>query len=218
MTTAEPTPAIAVTVTAPERTSHHRTQKRRIFWTKTLYGATSSSKPSSTSMTNDNSSNHHQSSLYSNESTRVNDSKQASNGLQLAANSSNDHIMMTSSYLPHHQHNPSTDSGISSKNSTQFSSYANSSNMPSLSQTSRSSSMHHVSATSFLETTTNSSSVNQSVSSTLKPLFYSKLRRSTPHLFGVKLEKICGAYSLTNNQLPSQLIVRIELFTNVLYN
>ena len=48
--------------------------------------------------------------------------------------------------------------------------------------------------------TNNSNAVN----STLKP-FYSKLKKS--HLFGVKLDKLCGPYSPTNNRLPSQVMV-----------
>lgn len=43
--------------------------------------------------------------------------------------------------------------------------------------------------------------------STLKP-FYNKLKKS--HLFGTKLEKLCGAYSATNNQLPSQIMSLLE--------
>lgn len=40
--------------------------------------------------------------------------------------------------------------------------------------------------------------------SNLKP-FYSKLKKT--HLFGVKLEKLCGPYSATNNKLPHQIMV-----------
>jgi len=41
--------------------------------------------------------------------------------------------------------------------------------------------------------------------SNLKP-FYSKLKKT--HLFGVKLEKLCGPYSATNNKLPHQIMVK----------
>ena len=40
--------------------------------------------------------------------------------------------------------------------------------------------------------------------STSRP-FYSKLKKS--HLFGVKLEKLCGPYSATNLKLPPQIMV-----------
>jgi len=43
--------------------------------------------------------------------------------------------------------------------------------------------------------------------STLKP-FYSKLKKS--HLFGVKLEKLCGVYSHSNCKLPSQIMVMLQ--------
>jgi hypothetical protein len=75
---------------------------------------------------------------------------------------------------------------------------------------SRSSSMHHVSASNFNSTTTTTSESTGGVAATLRPLFYSKLKKSSSQLFGVKLEKICGPYSVTNNQLPSQLIVKNE--------
>lgn len=50
-----------------------------------------------------------------------------------------------------------------------------------------------------------SSNYSQSIAnSTLKP-FYSKLKKS--HLFGVKLEKVCGIYSAANGKLPNQIMV-----------
>lgn len=47
--------------------------------------------------------------------------------------------------------------------------------------------------------------------SNLKP-FYSKLKKT--HLFGVKLEKLCGPYSATNNKLPHQIMV-IKMLLNI---
>ena len=88
---------------------------------------------------------------------------------------------------------------------------------PPLNLTSRSSSMHHVSATTSIATATESSSSYSThtsslsmAASTLKPLFYNKLKRSSSHLFGVKLEKICGVHSATNNQLPAQIMNLLE--------
>lgn len=55
--------------------------------------------------------------------------------------------------------------------------------------------------------TSNSSSshVGAITNVTLKP-FYNKLKKS--HLFGVRLEKLCGPYSQGNQRLPVQIMVR----------
>jgi hypothetical protein len=57
--------------------------------------------------------------------------------------------------------------------------------------------------------TTNSTITTSTNSSSLRP-FYNKLKKT--HLFGVKLEKLCGIYHPTgNNQLPLPIIVIIVL-------
>lgn len=48
--------------------------------------------------------------------------------------------------------------------------------------------------------------------SNLKP-FYSKLKKT--HLFGVKLEKICGPYSTLNNKLPPQIMVSLDIYASI---
>ena len=66
-------------------------------------------------------------------------------------------------------------------------------------------------------TTTTTTTNTSSNSSSLRP-FYSKLKKT--HIFGVKLEKLCGPYHPTaNNQLPPQIIVIIktEIFKCFIY-
>lgn len=81
----------------------------------------------------------------------------------------------------------------------------------------RSNSLHYVNSNNrnydFLnENSTKKSSENVAsgslslANSTLKP-FYNKLKKS--HLFGVKIEKICGPYSETNCRLPNPIMVNI---------
>ena len=48
--------------------------------------------------------------------------------------------------------------------------------------------------------------------STSRP-FYSKLKKS--HLFGVKLEKLCGPYSANNFKLPPQIMVNMSTFLRI---
>ncbi|CAF0901665.1 unnamed protein product, partial [Brachionus calyciflorus] len=89
----------------------------------------------------------------------------------------------------------------------------------------RSNSLHHVShynqirnfdikSNNRKNSTTFSSSngiTTNLANTTLKP-FYHKLRKS--HIFGVKLEKICGPYSNDNNQLPLPIMSLMEKVAN----
>lgn len=74
----------------------------------------------------------------------------------------------------------------------------------------RSNSLHHV-YQGFTETSKSSkksiSTSSSIATSTLRPLYH-KLKRA--HLFGVKLEKICGPYSATNCRLPVPIMSLME--------
>lgn len=95
-----------------------------------------------------------------------------------------------------------------------------------LNQANRSNSLHYVSSSSAAGSTTSThpnaaNSISNSkmnemtaslASSTLKP-FYNRLKNKTHHLFGARLEKICGPYSPENNRLPPAIMVeRFSIF------
>lgn len=190
-----------------------------MFWTRnssanaatTINSQILTPTTTSTSTTNPNSSTSNQS---SSQSTAINNHVSITNSSSTSSTRNNNKFenIILKNINRFNESNLSTNTNSNNQNQTAYRSnslhYVTFDNNKPSSQSVILSSLQAFGSTNALSSTVNTSGMASSIaSSTLKP-FYNKLKKS--HLFGVKLEKICGAYSLTNNQLPPQIMNLLE--------